>query len=264
MQAYNTAEKGVEKRGEAGVGTAALAERVYNNPWRRAIERRLQVINSVALRFFKLNRDEWAKLSVEASGKRVNPVGYWETKDKSIVVLTFRLRAFGGYKDTHVIMYVSSQRSKKRPYQAQRMVRRMLKVAEKFKGDKVFVVFAEKGATIGAFKILKQELGAYIARSVEELKNQLARYFFKRFKGLLTHLGRAVEGGRGRIYGALAVLAGILARACRMLGVKIPEEVFEELYVAAKKHGYADPGALMDTIILSKGVDPSLLTGRGE
>ena len=223
---------GLGMLGETGCGSAR--GRWYDR--REKIEKRLEVINSVALGFFRLRRDEVTDLASSVMRRRVKPVEYLDNPSKTIAVIRLRLSEFGAYKDTNIIMYVSAQQSKKRPYQAEAIARKLAKIGKSLPGDKVYIVYVEGGATIGAFKILKQTIGAYIARDKNELKKALAKYFKKRFWGLLV----AVSNNGGRAYGPVAVLMSILAKILKSLGLEIPPEVFDELYLAAKKEEPAD------------------------
>lgn len=175
---------------------------------------RLQAFNAFAnpFRWFSakgLSRDavEFIRRQVVRSLLEIefdpkNPLGYIE----------IRLDYVSGVRPVQYPVYVSAQVTPIRPYQAERIVKKLLGVAAGLPpGDKAPIVYAPGGVTSGAYKIFKKH-GVYVARTIDEVVDFIVRYFKERW-------GKLKEKLRGRrIWGPVALLALMLAEILKFLG----------------------------------------------
>jgi len=161
----------------------------------------------------------------------------------TIASLTIKLDEVGDKPVTYIV-YVSAQHSPIRPYQAERIVKRLAKKAKKTEaGDKALILFAPKGATIGAYRFLKRN-DVYVARSLSEFLVFVKKYFRKRMEKLVE---RAEElGYKLRKKGLALVLS--FATILRRLGENIDVIAIERIKEALLMRGEEDPRVIMSLI----------------
>jgi len=210
-------------------------------------ERRLETWNEFTLPLLRAARG--LRLSVRAAENlKRRPVERLVSIDfdpkSTIAVLSLRLsKLVPGLRDINYVLYISAQTSKKKvPKQVRTIIRRLRR--KKMLGDTVLALIAPRGATRGAYALLKRE-GIVVFRDAREALEYAKRYLVKR----ADRLREALRGKR--IWGEVAVIALLLFEILRELRLaKASDTALIELYeaaVAGKPKNFSD--------ILSLGVE---------
>ena len=210
-------------------------------------ERRLSLFNEVAAPFRRYAADYLRAKSLTGTvARRLSPSLArlveidFDPRSRSPVarISLFLSNLDPKLNDFHLVLYVSGQRTRKRPYQSTSIARALLSASKKLRGEVVHGFVAEKGATRGAYAYLRKT-GILVARRARDLLGLVARFFEKRWQRL-----RAALAGK-RIWGPVALLALILAEIARYLGlqlVRVDEAVELAEAVANNTQVLIDPG----------------------
>lgn len=193
------------------------------------MEERLRYINFLLVPLLRLRNDPVKTLWEKRIRDVIKPVEVEMEPDKSLVTIRINTFKFGAKRNVYLVMYVSAQESKKRPYQAETIAQRINRKLKRIKGDIVVMVVAKKGLTIGAYKTIKEKTEAVVTKSIEEAKKKLLRFLAGKWQALV----RAIKASGGRVFGPLAMFMAFLAKIMQSLGAHIEEGVVVKLVEAA-------------------------------
>ena len=181
--------------------------RFVNGRWDDSyLGKRLSLINAGAQLFRKLNRLLVNELLSVVGGFYRRSISSFisieYSSDYSLLDIMVKTDLFSDNGATHIVAYISSQKSPHRPYQAESHSRRLKKYASKMLGpgdSAKYVVVAVGGATPGALEVYRRH-NIMVVRNPREIPRIFVEFMKKRLTKLIDKL-RGVK-----IYGKVSLL----------------------------------------------------------
>lgn len=182
----------------------------------------LKMIKEISEPFVKLNKHSIRSIaeSFHRRPLRIVDVDPYDNRTFAIILNMDYLGANDG--PIGYAIYVSTQRSPIRPYQVWPKARKLRNIKMKYNGNiRMIKVMIANKYTCGAVRELRKH-GIMAFRKISELKDFVAKYIAKRYKGLLASISGKI------VYSKVALLILALAYIQKALGIK--PELFNPLF----------------------------------